>query len=179
MGTSDAEAAAPPASPGAGVQRLGLPAGPAAARTAVRRVRAALREAGWPAPVRADVALAVDEAVQNAVEHGSTPDRDVEVVIEADPRTARIVVADEGRPDARTPDGPPRPPDVDDVRGRGRVIMAALADDVRWRRRGRGTEVHLVFTNARARVDAMPDEPGRAYQERVSPPSTRSDCPVT
>lgn len=169
MAPSRTEPAATGDSSVAGVATLGIPAEDEAARTVLRRVGAALDEAGWPAPERADVALAVDEAVQNAVEHGSVDRAPIEVHIEVAPSRARVVVADRGRPGHATPEGPPTAPDVHDIRGRGRLIMAALADHVRWRRRpGSGTEVDLVFTR----------EPGD-HQERVSPPSTRSDCPVT
>jgi anti-sigma regulatory factor (Ser/Thr protein kinase) len=113
----------------------------------VRTVGAALRRAGWPPSARADAALAVDEAVQNAVEHGSLPRAPVQVRIEADPERARVVVTDRGRPGAATPEGPPRAPDVHDVRGRGRIIMRALADEARWRSGpGAGTRVELEFT---------------------------------
>lgn len=179
MSVTDPGADAPTAAPVSEGDRMVLRAEPASARAVVRRVADALRAAGWSPPVRADVALAVDEAVQNAVEHGSEPGREVEVRIAAGPDRARIVVADEGRPDADTPVGAPEPPGVDELRGRGRVIMATLADEVRWRPRGRGTEVDLVFRNDERRAASTPDGPGRAYQERVRPPSTRRDCPVT
>jgi anti-sigma regulatory factor (Ser/Thr protein kinase) len=128
-------------------ETLGVPAGDEAARVVLRRVGFALREAGWPARARADVALAVDEAVQNAVEHGSVPRAPIEVRIEAAPDRARVIVADRGRPGATTPEDAPPTPGVHDVRGRGRLIMRALADDVRWQRGPRaGTRVELVFS---------------------------------
>lgn len=146
------------AQPDVGV-RLDVPARPTATRAVVRRVGDALRYAGWPDGDRADVMLAVDEAVQNAVEHGSAPDAPVEVSVEAAPTTARIVVCDRGRPGAPTPEGPPRPPRISDVRGRGRVIMASLADEVRWRPRDGGTEVVLRFRR----------DPGASRPEAVDP----------
>ncbi len=134
-----------------GALALDVPAGDAAARTVVSTVGTALSAAGWPAAERADVALAVDEAVQNAVEHGSLPHAPIEVRITADAERAHVVVADRGRPGAATPDGPPRAPGVHDIRGRGRLIMRALADEVRWHRRpGAGTRVELVFSRGGA-----------------------------
>lgn len=122
-----------------------------AARIVLRHVGAALREAGWPAADRADVALAVDEAVQNAVEHGSEPLAPIDVLIETAPDRARVVVADRGRPGAATPEQAPRAPGLHDIRGRGRLIMRALADDVQWHRRpGAGTRVDLVFSRGGA-----------------------------
>jgi serine/threonine-protein kinase RsbW len=126
--------------------RLRVPATPAGARRVVERIGDDLGRAGWSGGDRHDVVLAVDEAVQNAVEHGSVPEEPVEVRVEADGRRARVVIADRGRPGRRTPVGDPSPPDISDVRGRGRVIMAALADEVSWRPRDEGTEVELVFS---------------------------------
>jgi serine/threonine-protein kinase RsbW len=124
---------------------LRVPATPAGARCLVQRVHAALTRAGWSGAPRADVMLAVDEAVQNAVEHGSQPEAPVEARIEVGPRRARVVIADRGRPGRDTPRGEPTAPAVSAVRGRGRVIMAALADRVTWRSRDGGTEVELIF----------------------------------
>lgn len=178
---------------------LRVPATPAGARRLVERVRADLTRAGWSGGPRADVMLAVDEAVQNAVEHGSRPEAPVEARIEVGRRRARVIITDRGRPGHDTPLGEPAPPAVSAVRGRGRVIMAALADRVTWRSRGGGTEVELVLTRdddeplpsrggpaAGGRgADGTPRRDGAAppraapHHARVRPPSTSRDCPVT
>ena len=152
--------------------RAGEPAAPPATRRLVECVASGLARAGWPTDDRDDVVLAVDEAVQNAVEHGSEPHAPVEVELEADGDRAHVRVRDRGRPGAPTPAHPPTPPEPHEIRGRGRVIMAAIADDARWHERAPGTEVELRFSRA-------PADGGGGHQERVSPPSTRSDCPVT
>jgi len=122
-----------------------VPAAPDAAFRAREWVFAELRDADWPEPCAHDVALAVDEAVQNAVEHGSVPDAEIRIDLRVRQRGAEVRVRDRGRPGASPPTGPPRPPDERAVRGRGRLIMANLADVV-WRPAdGGGTEVRLCF----------------------------------
>jgi anti-sigma regulatory factor (Ser/Thr protein kinase) len=102
-----------------------------------------LRRADWPPSCRADAALAVDEAVQNAVEHGSVPDAEIHVDLAVEDGVAEIRVRDRGRPGASPPTGRPSAPSDDEIRGRGRLIMANLAD-VDWQPAdGGGTEVRL------------------------------------
>jgi serine/threonine-protein kinase RsbW len=151
--------------------RAGEPATPPATRRLVECVASGLARAGWAADDRDDVVLAVDEAVQNAIEHGSEPDAPVVVELEADGERAHVRVRDHGRPGAPTPAHPPEAPPPHQIRGRGRVIMAAIADDAHWHERAPGTEVELRFS----REAVAPAD----HQDRVSPPSTRSDCPVT
>jgi anti-sigma regulatory factor (Ser/Thr protein kinase) len=122
-----------------------VPASPEAAFRAREWVFAELREADWPEPCVHDVALAVDEAVQNAVEHGSVPDAEIRIDLCVADDGAEVRVRDRGRPGATPPTGAPRVPDERAVRGRGRVIMSNLAD-VDWRPAdGGGTEVRLHF----------------------------------
>ncbi len=123
-----------------------LPATPEAPTHARELVAGALRDAGWSRDDVAGAALAVDEAVQNAIEHGSVPRAPVEVVVDVDEEGAEIVVRDRGRPGASVPAGPPRRPGPSSVRGRGRAIMRDLADEVDWRDRDGGTEVRLRLT---------------------------------
>jgi anti-sigma regulatory factor (Ser/Thr protein kinase) len=120
-----------------------IPATPEAPTQARELVTGALRGAGWPRRDVLDAAIAVDEAVQNAVEHGSRPDAPVDVLVEVEDDGAEIVVRDRGRPGASPPAGPPRRPDHDEIRGRGRAIMETVADEVRWSDREGGTEVRL------------------------------------
>jgi anti-sigma regulatory factor (Ser/Thr protein kinase) len=108
-------------------------------------VFAELREAEWPESCVHDVALAVDEAVQNAVEHGSVPDGEIRIDLCVADDAAEVRVRDRGRPGATPPTGAPRSPDEHAIRGRGRLIMSHLAD-VDWRpAAGGGTEVCLHF----------------------------------
>jgi anti-sigma regulatory factor (Ser/Thr protein kinase) len=84
-------------------------------------VAAVLGCAGWPDETRDDVTLAVDEAVQNAVEHGSTPAAPIEVELVLTHDVVDITVRD-----------------------RGRLIIASLADEAVWGP-GDGAEVRLRF----------------------------------
>ncbi|HTI33950.1 MAG TPA: ATP-binding protein [Miltoncostaea sp.] len=132
-----------------------LAASPDAAPRVREWVCAELRRADWPASCRADAALAVDEAVQNAVEHGSEPDAEIRVALAVEGDVARIRVRDRGRPGAAPPTGPLVAPGDDAIRGRGRLIMANLAD-VDWQPAdGGGTEVRLhICADASAPGDA-------------------------
>lgn len=111
-------------------------------REAVDRVLAAR---GWPAEDSHDVLLAVTEAVGNAVEHGSPLGAPVDVEMACTARRAVVRVTDRGRPGARLPPGAPEPPADTDPRGRGRLIMRALADRVDEHPASGGTTVVLDF----------------------------------
>jgi anti-sigma regulatory factor (Ser/Thr protein kinase) len=122
-----------------------LPATPEAPGVARDWVHAALRRAGWPPDAVDDATLAVDEAVQNAVEHGSEAEAPVEIELGLQDGGAEVWVRDRGRPGAPVPSGPPETPPESSPRGRGRAIMAALAD-ADWREHDGGTEVRLPFS---------------------------------
>jgi serine/threonine-protein kinase RsbW len=111
-------------------------------RDAVRR---ALRRERWDGEGAELVVLAVCEALTNAIEHGSVPGGPVEIEIAAAADHAEIRVTDRGRPGAACPLGVPAPPPLTAERGRGLIIMSALADALEIRRAGRGTEVRLRF----------------------------------
>jgi serine phosphatase RsbU (regulator of sigma subunit)/anti-sigma regulatory factor (Ser/Thr protein kinase) len=81
-----------------------------------------------------DITMAVNEAVQNAIEHGhSFRARPVEVRLSREDGVIEAVVRDGGRW---------RPSGATD-RGRGILLMRALVDDVRIDRRADGTVVRL------------------------------------
>jgi anti-sigma regulatory factor (Ser/Thr protein kinase) len=122
-----------------------LPATPEAPGVAREWIQSALARAGWPPGAVEDVMLAVDEAVQNAVEHGSEAHAPVEIELGLEDGDAEVRVRDRGRPGAPVPTGPPETPPDWSPRGRGRAIMAALAD-ADWRAYDGGTEVRLHFT---------------------------------
>lgn len=114
-------------------------------RDAVRR---ALGTAGWDVDGAELVVLAACEALTNAIEHGSVPGEPVEVLIDAAADHAEIRVTDRGRPGAARPLGIPAPPPPGAERGRGLIIMGALADALEFGPAGRGTEVRLRFAAA-------------------------------
>ncbi len=123
-----------------------VPASPEATLRAREWVFSELRDAEWPEPCLQDVALAVDEAVQNAVEHGSEPEAEIRIDLRLGAVGAEVRVRDRGRPGAEPPTGAPCAPGDDSIRGRGRLIMSNLAD-VDWRpAAGGGTEVRLRFS---------------------------------
>jgi anti-sigma regulatory factor (Ser/Thr protein kinase) len=92
----------------------------------------------------------VDEAVDNAVEHGSRPLAPVDFDLDVDQHSVRVAVTDRGG-SCPLEDGAPTPPPTSSTHGRGRLIMAALADEVEWRRLGGGVRVRLRFRRTRAR----------------------------
>jgi anti-sigma regulatory factor (Ser/Thr protein kinase) len=91
------------------------------------------------------VLTASTEAMANAVEHGSAPGAGVDVAFEVSAAVARVRVLDEGRCGSEPPLGEPEAPPVTSLRGRGRLMMRALAEEMRVRRQWSGTEVLLVF----------------------------------
>lgn len=139
--------------PGAGdAHRADLRMRVSAEPASIPRVRAAVDRAlvdrGWPDEGPHDVALAVTEALCNAIEHGSPPGGPVDVEMTVTPERARVRVVDAGRPGTTPPSGEPTTPPAGSLRGRGRVIMRELADRVDVRSAGQGTAVLLDFRRA-------------------------------
>ena len=112
-------------------------------------VRAAIKEAldaaGWDVDAAARVVLATSEATANAVEHGSLPGELVEIVSQVTEEEAMVRVLDSGGsyPWDRRVDT--ESPDASAPRGRGLVLINALAQGVEARPAGRGTELRLDF----------------------------------
>lgn len=105
----------------------------------------ALRREGWAESLHALLLLAVSEAVANAIEHGSPIGGEVEIGLTVTPEWATVRVADTGRMGAAMPLGAPVPPCSTSPRGRGRLLMGRLAEQVEVRSDGRGTKVLLRF----------------------------------
>ena len=95
-----------------------------------------------------DLALAVREAVVNAIVHGNRrdPERNVDIAFEVDPSRLRARIRDRG--DGFDPSDMPDPtqgPHVLEPFGRGILLMRAIVDEVSFRqRKGRGMEVILT-----------------------------------
>jgi anti-sigma regulatory factor (Ser/Thr protein kinase) len=106
---------------------------------------AALARNGWSEDGVGRVVLAVTEALTNAVEHGSADAGHIELSFLVTGSYAVVRVADDGRPGVPVPVGDPVAPPLESTRGRGRLIMHALAQRVTTAPVGEGTEVILEF----------------------------------
>ena len=114
-------------------------------RSAARTLRAV------DARVLADVLLALDEAVSNAIRHGSRGGDPVQVSVERDGEWVEMTVRDAG-PTPRLPRLPAEPPPVLQTGGRGLWLILQLVDEVRLQRVGGGTRLTM-----RRRVSSMAD----------------------
>jgi serine/threonine-protein kinase RsbW len=104
---------------------------------------------GLPRTTVDDVLLVLDEAVSNAIRHGSAAGQPITVALAVDGCWVEVRVADSG-PTERLPRLPGAPPSSLATGGRGLWLIRQLADDVRLRRAGRGT---LLW--ARCRVPSV------------------------
>jgi anti-sigma regulatory factor (Ser/Thr protein kinase) len=95
-----------------------------------------------------DVLLVLDEAVSNAIRHGSRDGGPVEVAVGVDRGWIDIRVRDHG-PTPTLPRLPSGPPSTLATGGRGLWLIRQLVDEVRLRRAGRGT-----LLRARSRLPA-------------------------
>ena len=92
--------------------------------------------------VRADVLLALDEAVSNAIRHGSRAGDPVLVSVQADGEWVEMMVHD-GGPTPRLPRLPAEPPPALQTGGRGLWLILQLVDEVRLQRIGDGTRLTM------------------------------------
>jgi serine/threonine-protein kinase RsbW len=97
---------------------------------------------GVPGDVADDVLLALDEAVGNAVRHGSRGGRPVLVTLEVGRDWIHMTVRDHG-PTAELPCLPVGPPPTLADGGRGLWLISQLVDEVRLERVGQGTLLSL------------------------------------
>jgi serine/threonine-protein kinase RsbW len=99
----------------------------------------------WPAESAGRVLLASNEALTNAIEHGSPDGGLVEVALVVTYERADIRIVDEGVPGVAVPRCPSEPPPTTAERGRGLLIISRLADDFDMAAAGGGTQVHVGF----------------------------------
>ena len=92
--------------------------------------------------VVADVLLALDEAVSNAIRHGSRAGEPVLVSVESDGEWVEMTVRD-GGPSPRLPRLPAEPPPVLQTGGRGLWLILQLVDEVRLQRIKDGTRLTM------------------------------------
>ena len=105
------------------------------------------------AAVLADVLLALDEAVSNAIRHGSRAGEPVLVSVESDGEWVEMTVRD-GGPTPRLPRLPAEPPPVLQTGGRGLWLILQLVDEVRLQRIKDGTRL-TMRRQVSSRVDSM------------------------
>jgi len=124
----------------------------AAARAELELIRdelaAALRQDGWDDEESFRVLVCADEAMANALSHGSGTGGRIDVRFAVSERRALVIVGDARgtASELRMPAGPP--PDSSE-HGRGLILMHALADRFRVWRRPAGTLVALaVFSDS-------------------------------
>jgi anti-sigma regulatory factor (Ser/Thr protein kinase) len=114
---------------------LDLPADPGVLSSTRRLLRRWLRERGAEEPVLSEVALAVNEACANAIEHAYAPGPasfGLQARLETkDPPTLVVTVSDSGQ--WRAPRG--------ESRGRGLTIIETAMDDLEIKTSTTGTEV--------------------------------------
>jgi serine/threonine-protein kinase RsbW len=122
-------------------QELWLRADAVELRTARRFAESAADHFGLGEDARFRFTLAVNEAVANAIEHGS-PSAEGKVMVRvcADPEGVRFEVRDWGTFTAGFPD-----PEGNGQRGRGLPLMAALVDEVDLKPGDDGTLVTLLI----------------------------------
>ena len=110
--------------------------------------------------VLADVLLALDEAVSNAIRHGSRAGEPVLVSVESDGEWVEMTVRD-GGPTPRLPRLPAEPPPVLHTGGRGLWLILQLVDEVRLQRIKDGTR-RTMRRHVTSSVDSMvgPDGSG-------------------
>jgi serine/threonine-protein kinase RsbW len=110
--------------------------------------------------VLADVLLALDEAVSNAIRHGSQAGEPVLVSVESDGEWVEMTVRD-GGPTPRLPRLPAEPPPALQTGGRGLWLILQLVDEVRLQRIADGTRL-TMRRHVTSKVDSMvgPDGSG-------------------
>lgn len=110
--------------------------------------------------VLADVLLALDEAVSNAIRHGPRAGEPVVVSVESDGEWVEMTVRD-GGPTPRLPRLPAEPPPVLQTGGRGLWLILQLVDEVRLQRIKDGTRL-TMRRHVTSSVDSMvgPDRSG-------------------
>ena len=101
----------------------------------------------------ADVLLALDEAVSNAVRHGSRAGAPVQVSVDSDGEWVEMSVRD-GGPTPRLPRLPAEPPPVLHTGGRGLWLILQLVDEVRLQRVGERTRL-IMRRRVSSRVDSL------------------------
>jgi serine/threonine-protein kinase RsbW len=108
---------------------------------------------GLDEEVVADVLLALDEAVSNAIRHGSRGGAPVLVTVRSDGGWIEMSVHD-GGPTPRLPRLPAEAPPALQTGGRGLWLILQLVDEVRLQRVGEGTRL-VMRRRVNTKVDSL------------------------
>ena len=119
--------------------RISVPNDPNALQTVKEELLAAVTVHDYPEAAAFAIRLALEEAVQNAYQHGnqSDPKRTVGFEWSIEPADITVSIEDEGP--GFTPDGVPDPTDPERLEipsGRGLLLMRAYMTDVQYNERG-------------------------------------------
>lgn len=95
-----------------------------------------------------NLAIAVTEAVGNAIVHGNKedPEKSVHIELSFDTKQIRVKICDEGpgfNPESLA--DPLLPENLMKENGRGIFILNQLMDHVHWKFTGKGTELHMTL----------------------------------
>jgi len=108
---------------------------------------AALQECGWSREDAFRVLICADEAMANALSHGSAPADTITVRFRVSTTAAALVIGDQCTDVVHIADEPAVPDDTCE-HGRGVILIRALADAFRIQRSDAGTMVALAFRTA-------------------------------
>jgi serine/threonine-protein kinase RsbW len=126
--------------------RIILPGRASSLAEARRFIDEHARRAGFSDLARAEIVLAVTEAVSNAIRHGSPAGEADTVELSAEMEGPRLIVTVRDHGDPFTPPTPALPdPALFSEHGRGLYLMQQLMDEVRFSRNG-GTVVRMTKT---------------------------------
>ncbi len=119
-----------------------------AAREAERLILAEVSRRGYSGSVAFAIRLALEEGLNNAINHGNhrDPTRTVSIAYDVSDRCAAITITDDG--DGFDPSSVPDPTideNLEKPSGRGIMLMKAYMDEVRFN--DRGNQVHMVKRN--------------------------------
>ena len=115
--------------------------------TARDTLAGALQECGWSQEDAFRVLICADEAMANALGHGSDPAGTIDVRFRVSATAAALVIGDHCTRLIELPQRDALPDDTCE-HGRGVILMRALADAFRMQRRPAGTLVALTFRTA-------------------------------
>lgn len=108
-----------------------------------RHIAASLEGSDWSTTTVDDLLLAMTELVVNALTHGGARTVDVAVSVSPDPRGLAVTIRHVDRSPEKLPD-PPTMAAPDDLSGRGRAVVAAVADAFDTVRRPGNEVLHVV-----------------------------------